>query len=307
MLSGCGSENASVPDVSETKVGTQHDAASELTASAPTADSIVYPEVTMPEGAKYDVSATVTKITPTGLTLNYYRESEEKASGELFTGEWFALERCTGEGDWELVWEKVPPLPTAGNFAWRDIAYPIPAQNKTQLTVDWTALYGALDPGAYRLVKILYERTSEGELYGKYDYLPFRIPAEPFAGYGLTLADVPAEKMPISDPIVKDDFCMTAEDVTPRGATLRFSHGIIGGYDDYLETYNGETWERVPYLPLDAVSYAVPEIAVSFRDTYSIRWTSLYGELEPGAYRLAKNMGIWENHADYFAYFEIIE
>lgn len=266
---------------------------------------ITYPEVTTHEGVTYGVSATVTKITPTGLTLNYYRETADEALGELFTDGWYALEYCAGEdGPW-LIWEQLPLSSTAEAIDLRDIS--ISAQNKTVLTLDWTVLYGALDPGAYRLVKILYERTSEGELYGKYDYLPFRIPEKPFAGYGLTLADVPAEKMPSSKPVVNSDFRMTAEDVTPRGATLRFSQEIGGGYDYYLERYNGETWESVPYLPLNAIEFAVPAVAIFMRETRSVGWTRLYGELEPGVYRIAKDMGSWEYNADYYAYFEITE
>ena len=264
-----------------------------------------YPEVTKHEGVNYGVSATVTKITPTGLTLNYYRESEDGSIGELFTDGWYALEYCADE-DWLcLVWEQLPLSSTAEALDQREI--PISAQNKTVLTLDWTVLYGALDPGAYRLVKILYERTSEGELYGEYVYLPFNILTEPFAGYGLTLSDVPAEKMPSSKPVVNSDFRMTAEDVTPRGVTLRFSHEIIGGYSYYLERYDGEQWERVPYLPLDTIDLAVPAVAVVMRETRAVGWTRLYGELEPGAYRIAKDMGSWEYNADYFAYFEIIE
>ena len=154
---------------------------------------ITYPEVTTHEGVTYGVSATVTKITPTGLTLNYYRETADEALGELFTDGWYALEYCAGEdGPW-LIWEQLPLSLTAEAIDLRDIS--ISAQNKTVLTLDWTALYGALDPGAYRLVKILYERTSEGELYGKYDYLPFRIPEEPFAGYANTFFSTPRRGM----------------------------------------------------------------------------------------------------------------
>ncbi len=299
LLTGCGAENTS----EKSTLGSLTEKNSPKVTT--TADGAAYPEITKREGASYGVSATVTKITPTGLTLNYYREAADETIGELFTGEWFALERCTDESGITLTWENVPLLLTAENLGWRDAAYLIPEQNKTILTLDWTTRYGALEPGAYRLVKILYERTSEGELYGEYDYFPFRIPAEAFAGYGLTLADVPAERMPASDPVVNGDFRMTAEDVTPRGATLRFSHEIIGGYGYYLERYNGETWERVPALPIGATM--VPAIAIVMRDTRPISWTSRYGELEPGVYRIAKDMGSWDYNADYFAYFEITE
>ena len=268
---------------------------------------IAYPEVTAREGVKYGVSATVTKIKPTGLMLNYYRESDGESVGELFTGEWFALERCVDEKAYILNWEQVPLLSTTSSFDWRAQAYLIPAQNKTMLTLDWQSLYGALDPGAYRLVKILHERTSEGEVYGIYQYIPFRIPEEPFVGYGLTLADVPPEQMPYADPLVGGDFRMTAKEVTARGATLCFSRKCIGGYGYRLERYNGNSWEAVPYLPVGVADLAVPAVALILDEPRPLIWTRLYGELEPGAYRVSKNLNSWEFNADYFAYFEITE
>jgi len=309
MMSGCGAENiadpiTTNPPTSETEAKSEQSTMSELSASAPTTGTPAYPEVTEHTGVTYAVSTTLTDITPTGATVNFYRKEEKKPVGELFTGEWFALEYCTNEGEPFLTWET---LPTKGDYDWRSVAYSVPAQNRTMLTLDWSTLYRALDPGAYRLVTVLYERTSEGELYGKYYYLPFRITEEPFSGYGLALTDVPAEKMPSSDPIVKGDFRMTAEEVTPRGATLRFSHEIIGGYSYYLERYDGETWVRVPYLPRDIIDFAFPEVAIVMRETHAVDWSSHYGELEPGVYRIAKDMGSWEYNADYFAYFEITE
>ena len=238
-LVGCGSKSTMPPSVTTS-------AATEISVQS---DDVSEQNVTVRQGADYGVTLTATDISPSGLTLNVYRKEGGEDVGELSLGSRFVLERCVDETQLVASWEEVGTV--TERVDWSAVAYRIPAQTKTELELNWTTIYGTLTPGAYRLGMALSERMEDGSVYGQNLNVSFRIPEQPFSGYGLTLADVPAEKMPPSYPAVNGNLRMTAEDVTACGLTLRFSHEILGGYFYHLERYDGEQWQRVPYLPGD--------------------------------------------------------
>lgn len=99
-------------------------------------------------------------VTDTGLTLRFV-QSGGNPSGELETGSLYWLERETGDG-----WEKMEPL--IEDLAWTTEAYLIAMDDETEMAVDWTALYGQLPPGSYRLGKSVMDFRDPGD-YGDYD------------------------------------------------------------------------------------------------------------------------------------------
>ena len=119
-------------------------------------------------------------------------------------------------------------------------------------------------------------------------------------GYGLTLADIPTEAMPTSSD-AESDLIFYAENVTPEGMTLRFSHNFLGGYAYSLDRYDGIEWQ--PAKLRRGAKTIIPAVAIFFyADTpQTVNWTQDYGTLPPGAYRYVKNVG----DIAHYAYFEI--
>ena len=265
---------------------------------------VEYPE-TNPDAFPYylDLLVTATDVTATGATLNFYHP-DGLPMGTMVTTSWFALETMTDFGSWRGV----VPHPNAD----RDVPLTETAvENRDgfELTVDWSDLYGALEPGVYRIVKYIeYTRPDAEGTLSFLEYASFVVEAEPFAGRGLTLANVPVEDMPISDPLVDLDLMLVAEDVTPFGMTVRAvkQDGTTAAafYDKayHLERFDGKEWENM-------ISYEVMQFAAeeSVKGTliHSIDWTRYYGELAPGVYRIVKEIHNSYRSADYYAYFEI--
>ena len=103
-------------------------------------------------------------VTDTGLTLRFV-QSGGNPSGELETGSLYWLERETGDG-----WEKMEPL--IEDLAWTTEAYLIAMDDETEMAVDWTALYGQLPPGSYRLGKTVMDFRGTGD-YDQRDYYAY--------------------------------------------------------------------------------------------------------------------------------------
>ena len=265
---------------------------------------VEYPE-TNPDAFPYhlDLLVTVTDVTATGATLNFYHP-DGLPMGTMVTTSWFALETMTDF----YSWRGVVPHPDAD----RDVALTetvVENRDGFELSVDWSNLYGTLEPGVYRIVKYIeYTRPDAEGTLSFLEYAGFVVDAESFAGRGLTLADVPAENMPISDPIVDLDLMLVVEEVTPFGMTMRAvkqdGTTAAGSYEKayHLERFDGKEWEKM-------VSYEVmqfgAEVSIKGILTYSIDWTRYYGELAPGVYRIVKEIYTSSHRADYYAYFEI--
>ena len=115
----------------------------------------------------WGLALTAEDVTDTGLTLRFV-QSGGSPSGELETGSLYWLERETGDG-----WEKMEPL--IGDLAWTTEAYLIAMDGETEMTVDWTALYGELPSGSYRLGKSVMDFRDTGDYDQKGYYACFAV------------------------------------------------------------------------------------------------------------------------------------
>lgn len=100
-----------------------------------------------PQAAEDTLGVTMTTKNErsTGLTLVLTR-SGDGPEGQLLTGSDYWIEAETGGG-----WQEADLL-LDGEIAWDAAAYQI-SGNGTELELDWSFLYGALDAGTYRLRK----------------------------------------------------------------------------------------------------------------------------------------------------------
>lgn len=94
-------------------------------------------------------------VTPNGLTL-VFEQFGGNATGDLQTGGWYCLEVSDGNG-WKTVGTKQE------NAVWNDIAYKIFPNDITELDVDWSWLYGELEPGFYRISKEVMDFRQAGD------------------------------------------------------------------------------------------------------------------------------------------------
>lgn len=100
------------------------------------------------------------KITPTGATLVFHQYDEKAPTGELEYGDAFVLEVFKDD-----QWEEVPAA--LNNYAFNAIAYTIPSRNSSEQELDWEWLYGALEPGNYRIKKEIMDFRASGD-FDKY-------------------------------------------------------------------------------------------------------------------------------------------
>lgn len=103
-------------------------------------------------------------VSPTGLTLRFVQRGGAPA-GELETGSPLWLERKKENG-----WEPVEPL--IEDLAWDMMAYLINMDGDTELEQSWSALYGELAPGSYRLGKTVMDFRGTGD-YDQRDYYAY--------------------------------------------------------------------------------------------------------------------------------------
>lgn len=103
-------------------------------------------------------------VTDTGLTLRFV-QSGGNPSGELETGSPFWLEK-----EQDGTWVEVEPL--IEDMAWDMMAYVINMDGDTELEQSWSALYGELTPGSYRLGKTVMDFRGTGD-YDQRDYYAY--------------------------------------------------------------------------------------------------------------------------------------
>lgn len=72
-------------------------------------------------------------------------------------GEWFRIDKKVN-GIWRELDQKA-------DATFKAIGYIVGQDNKLELTVDWSKIYGELDPGEYRLVKNVYDNSQEYKNY----------------------------------------------------------------------------------------------------------------------------------------------
>lgn len=103
-------------------------------------------------------------VSPTGLTLRFVQR-DGAPTGELETGSPFWLEK-----EQDGTWVEVEPL--IEDMAWDMMAYVINMDGDTELEQSWSALYGELAPGSYRLGKTVMDFRDTGD-YDQRDYYAY--------------------------------------------------------------------------------------------------------------------------------------
>lgn len=97
-------------------------------------------------------------ISPTGLTLLF-----ENETGTEFTyGEAYILEERIDE-EWFEV-----PIQSGLDYAFVDIGHTLSGNASAESAVDWEWLFGAIDPGEYRIIKEVMDVRAPGD----YDTYP---------------------------------------------------------------------------------------------------------------------------------------
>lgn len=156
LLTGCGGGDSSgrtENDVSGQKVTGQ--AATGQTAGDVAAQA---------QEDEWGLALAAEDVSPTGLTLRFVQR-DGAPTGELETGSPFWLEK-----EQDGTWVEVEPL--IEDMAWDMMAHLISMDGETEMAVDWTALYGQLPPGSYRLGKTVMDFRGTGD-YDQRDYYAY--------------------------------------------------------------------------------------------------------------------------------------
>ena len=108
---------------------------------------------------------------------------------------------------------------------------------------------------------------------------------------------------------------LTAEDVTPTGLTLicEQSGGVFEGElastsEFSLDMFDGAKWIVCDtVIPESEIAWDQPLLLIQPEDSVSwdIDWTTIYGELKPGSYRISKWVMDQTSENTYFAYFTV--
>ena len=223
----------------------------------------------------------VKDVTPTGCTL-VFTQSGGNLTGELVTGEKFALFKRDAKGVWQDLFAD-------RDVSWLAIGYPIAADGATELETDWGGAF-TLEAGQYRIGKEVLDSRGTGDFDTYSIYAEFMIPAgEADDPLGLT---------------------MHAADVTPAGCTLVFtqSGGNVTGSLETGAAYwlyrwdEGGSWKEVTVEePL-----FWPDLAygINLNGTTKLKtnWERPFGALEDGRYRIGKEVMDFRGGGDFDTY-----
>lgn len=107
-------------------------------------------------------------------------------------------------------------------------------------------------------------------------------------------------------PVYSWGITMTAADVTPTGLTLTITQSggsvsgeFITGSWYQLDTLTSDGWHELPLLLDVAWTDEGYPIEPNGSRQYSHDWTSLYGKLPPGIYRICKSISLSRSPGDY--------
>ena len=92
------------------------------------------------------------RLSSTGSDISFYQM--EFGKGNLFTTDEYWIEKYT-----DGTWEQVPTITTPN---WEGKGYGVAKMNSTYEYLDWSPLYGQLEPGLYRMGKRFENRGQEG-------------------------------------------------------------------------------------------------------------------------------------------------
>lgn len=100
----------------------------------------------------WGVTLSVKNVTPTGATV-VFSQNGGNPTGELSTGSWYSLEYENEEMAFAVE----------GDICWTAEAYTIPKNGEFEIDVNWSWLYGTLEPGTYRIVKEVMDFRGTGD------------------------------------------------------------------------------------------------------------------------------------------------
>ena len=103
-------------------------------------------------------------VTPKGMTLVIRQSGGVEVTGEINTGDPYALYRLEGD-----IWTEVPMI--RDDIAWNAIAYLIPFGGELEQELNWSWMYGDLPAGEYKLVKGFMDFRGTGD----YDQASFEV------------------------------------------------------------------------------------------------------------------------------------
>lgn len=93
---------------------------------------------------KYSLEVSAKNITSTSATLVFTR-MDASITDELTFGEEFTIDKKDGD-----EWKEADPV-IDGDYGFKSVAYTIAVEGSTEHDFDWELLYGALEPGEYRI------------------------------------------------------------------------------------------------------------------------------------------------------------
>ena len=123
-------------------------------ADSPTVDGIDYDD-------KTGIYMYLEDVTPFDGVLAVSQKSEDAVQKELKLDAALYIEKSSAAGEWEAV--------LSDKQADTGLAYAIQQNDEHFFYIDWSKLYGKLDPGHYRLKKSVYDFKNETE-YDTYDF-----------------------------------------------------------------------------------------------------------------------------------------
>ena len=127
------------------------------------------PEVEQPksENEKADewgVTLSIKNVTPESATI-VFNQSGGNPTGELMTGSYYRIEY----DDKELAFA------VEGDITWTAEAYNIPENGELEMEVNWKWLYGALEPGKYKIFKVVSDFRGTGDFEDREYFAEFTV------------------------------------------------------------------------------------------------------------------------------------
>ena len=121
-------------------------------------------EASAEDAPQWGITMEAKDVTPKGMTLVIHQEGGVEVTGEINTGEPYALYRLEGD-----IWMEVPTI--RDDIAWNAVAYLIPFGGELEQELNWSWIYGELDAGEYKLVKGFMDFRGTGD----YDQASFEV------------------------------------------------------------------------------------------------------------------------------------
>ena len=121
-------------------------------------------EASAEHAPQWGITMEARDVTPKGMTLVIHQEGGVEVTGEINTGDPYALYRLEDD-----IWMEVPMI--RDDIAWNAIAYLIPFGGELEQELNWSWIYGELDAGEYKLVKSFMDFRGTGD----YDQASFEV------------------------------------------------------------------------------------------------------------------------------------